>query len=77
MFTTIQSRTFLSSRLLSKNLKIRLHSSAGLSLVVYGCENLVSDFKDGTYILRVFDEDRTKEGWSDGRLEKTAGGGAS
>jgi hypothetical protein len=40
MLATIQSRTFLSPRLLSKNTKIRiyLYKSIILPVVLYGCE---------------------------------------
>jgi hypothetical protein len=44
MLATVQSKTFLSSRLLSKNLNIRMHKAIILPVVLY-C--LVSDIKGG------------------------------
>jgi hypothetical protein len=38
MLTTIQSRSFLSSRLLSKNVKTRIYKIVLLLVVLYGCE---------------------------------------
>jgi hypothetical protein len=40
MLTTIRSRTFLSSRLLSKIIKIRIYKTIILPVVLYGCETL-------------------------------------
>jgi hypothetical protein len=46
-------------------------------MVLYGCETLVTDIK-GERRLKVFENQGaeeniwTEEGWSDGRLEKTA-----
>jgi hypothetical protein len=41
-------QNLLSSRLLSKNIKIRIYKSIILPVVPYGCENLVSDIKGET-----------------------------
>jgi hypothetical protein len=38
MLATIQFRTFLSSRLLSKNIKIRIYRTIILPVLLYGCE---------------------------------------
>jgi hypothetical protein len=38
MLATIHARTFLSSRLLSKNIKICIYKIIILPLVLYGCE---------------------------------------
>jgi hypothetical protein len=38
MLATIQSRTFLSSHLLSKNTEIRIYKTINLPVVLYGCE---------------------------------------
>jgi hypothetical protein len=38
----------LSSRLMSKNIKIKIYKTIILHLVVYRCETLVSDIKGGT-----------------------------
>jgi hypothetical protein len=38
----------LSSRLLSKNVKIRIYETVILFVVLHGCEKLVSDIKGGT-----------------------------
>jgi hypothetical protein len=40
-------QNLLSSRLLSKNLKIRIYKTTILPVVLYGCETLVSDIKGG------------------------------
>jgi hypothetical protein len=41
-------QSLLSSRLLSKNLKIRINKTIILPVVLYGCETFVSDIKGGT-----------------------------
>jgi hypothetical protein len=38
MLATVQCRTFLSSRLLSKNVEVRTHRTIILPVVLYGCE---------------------------------------
>jgi hypothetical protein len=40
-------QNLLSSSLLSKNVKIRIYKTIILPVVLYGCENLVSDIKGG------------------------------
>jgi hypothetical protein len=41
-------KNFLSSGLLLKSIKIRIYNSVILCLVLYGCQNLVCDIKEGT-----------------------------
>jgi hypothetical protein len=53
MLATIQSR-LLSSRLLSKNIKIGIHKITILSVVLYGCETWFLTLKE-EYRLRVFE----------------------
>jgi hypothetical protein len=38
MLATIQSKSLLSSRLLSKNVEIRIYKTIILPVVLYGCE---------------------------------------
>jgi hypothetical protein len=47
------------SCLLLKNLRIRIYKTVILTVVLYGCETWSPTLKGG-------------EGWSDGKLEKTA-----
>jgi hypothetical protein len=62
-------RSLLSSRLLSKNLKMRM------PVVLYGCETWSLTLRE-EHRLRAFENKvlrrMTKEGWSNGRVEKTA-----
>jgi hypothetical protein len=67
----------LSSRLLSRNVKVRIYKTIILPVVLYGCETWSLTVRE-EHKLRVF-ENRVwgksiwaKEGWSDGRVEKTA-----
>jgi hypothetical protein len=53
MLAPIQSRT-LSSRLLSKNIKIRIYKFIILPLVLYGCETWSLTLIEG-YRLRVYE----------------------
>jgi hypothetical protein len=46
-------QNLLSSRLLSKNAKIKIHKTAILPVVLYGCETLSLIFREG-HRLRVF-----------------------
>jgi hypothetical protein len=41
-------QNLVSSRLLSRNLKIRIYETIILPVVLYGCETCVSDIKGGT-----------------------------
>jgi hypothetical protein len=41
-------QNLLSSRMLSKNVKVRIYKSVILPVVLYGCETMVSDSKEGT-----------------------------
>jgi hypothetical protein len=54
MLATIKSITFLSSRLLSKNLKIRIYKTTILRVVQYGCEILSLALRE-EHRLRVFE----------------------
>jgi hypothetical protein len=62
-------QNLLSSRLLSKNIKVRIYKTIILLVVLYGCE---------TWSLTLREEQGveeniwTKEGWSDRRSEKSA-----
>jgi hypothetical protein len=53
MLATIQYRNFLSSRLLPKNIKIRLHKTVILPVVLYGCETWSLILRE-EHKLRVF-----------------------
>jgi hypothetical protein len=53
MLATIQSRTFWSSRLLSKHVKNRIYKIIILPVVLYGCETWSLRLKE-KYRLRVF-----------------------
>jgi hypothetical protein len=70
-------QNLLSFRLLSTNVKVRTHKTIILPVVLYGCETWSLTVRQ-EHKLRVF-ENRvlrkniwTKEGWSDGRVEKAA-----
>jgi hypothetical protein len=69
-------QNLLSSRLLSKNVKVRIYKTIILPGVLYRCEIWSLTVRE-EHKLRVF-ENRvlrriwTKEGWSDRRVEKTA-----
>jgi hypothetical protein len=54
MLATIQSRTFLSSLLLSKNIEIRICKTIILPVVVYGCETLSLTLSE-EHRLRMFE----------------------
>jgi hypothetical protein len=54
MTATIQFRTPLSFRLLSKNIKIRLYKTIISPVVLYGCENWSLTLRE-EYRLRVFE----------------------
>jgi hypothetical protein len=47
-------QNLLSSRLLSKNLKIKIHTTMILPVVLYGCETWSLTLREG-HILRVFE----------------------
>jgi hypothetical protein len=47
MLATIRSRTLLSSRLLSKNIKIRIHKTIILPVVLHGCETWSLILREG------------------------------
>jgi hypothetical protein len=54
MLATIQSRTFLSSRLLFKHVKIRIYKTIIFPVVQYGCETWSLSLKE-EHRLRVFE----------------------
>jgi hypothetical protein len=54
MLATIQSRTFLSSRLLSNNIKIRIYKTIILPLVLYAYETWSLTLRE-EHRLRVFE----------------------
>jgi hypothetical protein len=64
-------QNLLSSRLLSKNVKVRIYKTIILPVVLYGCEIWSLRVRE-EHKLRVFENIWTKEGWSDGRVEKAA-----
>jgi hypothetical protein len=55
MLVTIQSRSFLSSRLPSKNTKIRIYKTIVLPVVLYGCETWFLTLRE-EHRLRVFEK---------------------
>jgi hypothetical protein len=66
----------LSSRLLSKNIKIRIYKTIILPVVRYGCETWSLTLRE-EHRLRVFENRVLRRIWSeerlsDGRLEETA-----
>jgi hypothetical protein len=68
-------QNYLSFRLLSKNIKIRIYKTIILPVVVYGCETWSLTLGE-VRRLRVWEQEAeeiiwTEEGCSDGRLEKT------
>jgi hypothetical protein len=54
MLATIQSRTFLSSRLLTKKVKIKIHKIIILSVFLCGCETWSLTLRE-VHRLRVFE----------------------
>jgi hypothetical protein len=54
MFGIIGSKIFLSSRLISKNLKIKIYKTVILPVVLYGCETLSFTLGE-EHRLRVFE----------------------
>jgi hypothetical protein len=55
-----------------KNVKVRIYKTLILPVVLYGCETWYVTVRE-EHKLRVFEENIwIKEGWSDGRVEKTA-----
>jgi hypothetical protein len=76
MLATIQSRV-LSSRLLSRNIKVKIYKTIILPVVLYGCETWSFTLREGNNRLRVFENGSkeniwTKEGRSNRRMEKVA-----
>jgi hypothetical protein len=61
------------SLLLCKNVKIKIYKTIILLVVLYGCENLVSDFKIG-HRLRVFENRVLRRIFGQKRDEVTGGG---
>jgi hypothetical protein len=51
--------------------KVRIYKTIILPVVLYGCETWSLTVREG-HKLRVFENIWTKEGWSDGRVEKAA-----
>jgi hypothetical protein len=65
-------QNLLSSRLLSKNVNIRIYKILMLPVVLYGCETLSLILRE-EHRLRMFENRVLRRIWtSDGRLEKTA-----
>jgi hypothetical protein len=66
-------QNFLSSCLLSKNVKMRICKTTILSVVLYGCKTWSLTLRE-EHRLRTFENSvlRTEEGRGDGRMEKTA-----
>jgi hypothetical protein len=68
-------QNLLSSHLLSNNVKVRIYKTIILLVVLYGCEIWCLTVRE-EHKLRVFENGVeniwTKEGWSDGRVEKAA-----
>jgi hypothetical protein len=54
MLAIIQSKIFFSSRLISKNLKIKIYKIVILPVVLYGCETWSLTFRE-EHRLRVFE----------------------
>jgi hypothetical protein len=54
MLATIQCRTILSSRLLSKNITIRIYTTIMLHVVLYGCKTWSLTLRE-EHTLRVFE----------------------
>jgi hypothetical protein len=54
MFVIIQSKIFLSSRLISKNLKIKIYKTVILPVVLHGCETWSLTLRE-EHRLRVFE----------------------
>jgi hypothetical protein len=56
--------------------KVRIYKTIILSVVLYGCGTwsvtLREEIKLGVFENRVWKKSRAKEGWNDGRVEKTA-----
>jgi hypothetical protein len=69
-------QNLFSSRLLSKNIKIRIYKTIILPAILYGCETmsrtLRQEHRHGVWEQCVEENIWTKEGWRDRRLEKTA-----
>jgi hypothetical protein len=72
MFATIQSRTFLSSRLLSKNVENGIYKTTILPVVLYGCEMLSLTLRE-EHRLRVFEKRVLKRIFGPKRVEVTRG----
>jgi hypothetical protein len=69
-------QNLLSSRLLSKNVKVRIYKTISLPVVLYGCETWSLTVRE-EHKLRLFENGAeeniwAKEGWSDGRVENAA-----
>jgi hypothetical protein len=58
-------QNLLSSRLLSKNVNIRIYKSIILPVVLYGCETF-SHFKGGTYTEGVGEQGAEDNIWTEG-----------
>jgi hypothetical protein len=54
MLATIRSRVFLSSRLLYRNVKVKIYKTMMLPVVLYGCETWSLTLRE-EYRLRVFE----------------------
>jgi hypothetical protein len=72
MLATIQSRTFLSSRLLSKNIKIRIYKTIILPVVLYGWETWSLTLRE-EHRLRVFENRVLRRIFGPKRDEMTGG----
>jgi hypothetical protein len=82
MHATIRCQNLFSSRLPSKNAKVRIYKTKIFPVVLYGCETWFLTVR-AEHKLKVFCEQGVEEnicakvGWSDGRVEKAAFRGAS
>jgi hypothetical protein len=72
MLATIQLRTFLSSRLLSKNIRISIYETTILPVVLYGCEIWSPTLRE-QHRLRVF-ENRVLRRIFDPKRDEVIGG---
>jgi hypothetical protein len=67
-------QNILASRLLSRNVKVRIYKTIILLVVIYGCEtwSLTVREEHNLWVLEQVVEENiwTKEGWSDGRVEE-------
>jgi hypothetical protein len=72
MLATIQSRSFLSFHLLSKDVKIRIYKTIILPVILYGCETLSLALRE-EHRLRVFENGVLRRVFGPKREEMTGG----